>query len=39
MRGNLTESALQEEFNLVRASLVSDNHDHLNEFLSAWAET
>tara|TARA_B110000438_G_scaffold1665_1_gene1666 strand:- start:265 stop:1038 length:774 start_codon:yes stop_codon:yes gene_type:complete len=39
MRGNLTESALQEEFNLVRASLASDNHDHLNEFLSAWAET
>jgi hypothetical protein len=38
MRGNLSESELKKEFDLVKASLISENQDHLNEFLSAWAK-
>jgi hypothetical protein len=36
MRGNLSEIELKKEIDLVRATLVSDNEEHLNEFLSAW---
>ena len=38
MRGNLSESELKKEFDLVKASLVSESQEHLNEFLSSWAK-
>lgn len=38
MRGNLDASGLQREYGLVRDSLKAMDQEHLNEFLSAWAE-
>ena len=37
MRGNLDEKDLQREYGLVRSTLEKMNHEHLNEFLAAWA--
>ncbi|MGB5332258.1 MAG: 3'-5' exonuclease [Woeseiaceae bacterium] len=37
MRGNLDEKDLQREYELVRSTLEKVNHEHLNEFLAAWA--
>ena len=37
MRGNLDEEDLQREYGLVRSTLEKMNHEHLNEFLAAWA--
>ena len=36
MRGNLSEAALNNEFDVVRNTLAKENHIHLNEFLNAW---
>ncbi|MDH3305050.1 MAG: 3'-5' exonuclease [Gammaproteobacteria bacterium] len=38
MRGNLDEKDLEREYALVRSTLEKMDHDHLNEFLAAWAE-
>jgi hypothetical protein len=38
MRGNLDESGLAREFELVRSTLTSLDQPHLNEFLEAWAD-
>jgi predicted PolB exonuclease-like 3'-5' exonuclease len=38
MRGNLDQKDLQREYALVRSTLRKMDHDHLNEFLAAWAE-
>ena len=37
MRGNLDEKDLQRECALVRSTLEKMDHEHLNEFLAAWA--
>ena len=37
MRGNLDEKDVQREYGLVRSTLEKMNHEHLNEFLAAWA--
>lgn len=37
MRGNIDETALQREFELVRQTLESLDQPHLNEFLAAWS--
>jgi predicted PolB exonuclease-like 3'-5' exonuclease len=37
MRGNLDASALEEEYRIVRDTLVSMDRPHLNEFLAAWS--
>ena len=37
MRGNLDQADLDRELALVRSTLESMNHDHLNEFLAAWS--
>ncbi len=36
MRGNLDETDLQREFELVRSSLTAMEQPHVNEFLAAW---
>ena len=36
MRGNLSKAILENEFDLVRATLAKENHAHLKEFLLAW---
>jgi predicted PolB exonuclease-like 3'-5' exonuclease len=36
MRGNLDETALQREYELVRSTLETMDVPHLNEFLAAW---
>lgn len=36
MRGNLDDSALEREFEMVRATLREMDQPHLNEFLGAW---
>ncbi len=38
MRGNLDQSALDDEYALVRNTLESMRQPHLSEFLAAWAE-
>ncbi len=37
MRGNLDETSLEREFELVRATLGTMDQPHLNEFLAAWS--
>jgi predicted PolB exonuclease-like 3'-5' exonuclease len=36
MRGNLDETSLQREFDLVRSTLEAADQPHLNDFLAAW---
>ena len=36
MRGNLDETSLQREFDLVRSTLKEADQPHLNDFLAAW---
>jgi predicted PolB exonuclease-like 3'-5' exonuclease len=37
MRGNLDDTSLQREYDLVRSTLETMDQPHLNEFLAAWA--
>ena len=37
MRGNLDSRTLEEEYRIVRDTLISMDRPHLNEFLAAWA--
>jgi hypothetical protein len=37
MRGNLDETELEREYELVRNTLTSMDQPHLNQFLQAWA--
>jgi predicted PolB exonuclease-like 3'-5' exonuclease len=38
MRGNLDETSLQREFDLVRSTLKETDQPHLNDFLAAWKD-